>query len=34
LNAVPTEGDMMGAAISAADLKYCSIDDAECESCQ
>ena len=37
LNAVPAEGDMtaMNTAISAtADLKYCSIDDAECESCQ
>jgi ribonucleoside-diphosphate reductase alpha chain len=36
LNAVPAEGDMMatGAAVSEADLKYCSIDDAECESCQ
>ncbi|MEP6605287.1 MAG: ribonucleoside-diphosphate reductase subunit alpha [Nitrosospira sp.] len=34
LNAVPTEGDMMGAAISVTDLKYCSIDNAECESCQ
>jgi ribonucleoside-diphosphate reductase alpha chain len=37
LNAVPAEGDMtsMNAAISAtADLKYCSIDNAECESCQ
>ncbi len=36
LNAVPTEGDMtaMSGAISATDLKYCSIDNAECESCQ
>lgn len=37
LNAVPAEGDMtaMNTAISAtADLKYCSIDNAECESCQ
>ena len=34
LNAVPTEGDMMSAAISVTDLKYCSIDNAECESCQ
>ncbi len=36
LNAVPMEGDMiaMSAAISATDLKYCSIDNAECESCQ
>ncbi|MEO8767700.1 MAG: ribonucleoside-diphosphate reductase subunit alpha [Nitrosospira sp.] len=36
LNAVPAEGDItaMSAAISATDLKYCSIDNAECESCQ
>ncbi|MEO6824690.1 MAG: ribonucleoside-diphosphate reductase subunit alpha [Nitrosospira sp.] len=36
LNAVPAERDVvaMSAAISATDLKYCSIDDAECESCQ
>ena len=36
LNAVPAEGDMTatGAAVSETDLKYCSIDDAECESCQ
>lgn len=36
LNAVPAEGDMMAmsAVVSATDLKYCSIDDAECESCQ
>lgn len=36
LNAVPAEGDMMSTdtAVSEADLKYCSIDDAECESCQ
>lgn len=34
LNAVPTEGNMMSAAISVTDLKYCSIDNAECESCQ
>lgn len=36
LNAVPAEGDMMAmsAVVSVTDLKYCSIDDAECESCQ
>ena len=36
LNAVPAEGDMtaMSTAMSATDLKYCSIDNAECESCQ
>lgn len=36
LNAVPAERDMtaMSATESAIDLKYCSIDDAECESCQ
>jgi ribonucleoside-diphosphate reductase alpha chain len=36
LNAVPAEGDMaaMHATGPATDLKYCSIDDAECESCQ
>lgn len=36
LNAVPAERDVaaMRAAGSAIDLKYCSIDDAECESCQ
>ncbi|MGH8762062.1 MAG: ribonucleoside-diphosphate reductase subunit alpha [Nitrosospira sp.] len=37
LNAVSAEGDnmmAMSAVVSATDLKYCSIDDAECESCQ
>lgn len=36
LNAVPADKDMtaMSATISATDLKYCSIDNAECESCQ
>ena len=31
LNAVPTESDR---ATGATDLKYCAIDNAECESCQ
>ena len=36
LNAVPAEGSMaaMNTAASAADVKYCSIDNPECESCQ
>jgi ribonucleoside-diphosphate reductase alpha chain len=31
LNAVPSESDK---AKDATDLKYCAIDNAECESCQ
>jgi ribonucleoside-diphosphate reductase alpha chain len=36
LNAVPADGGIaaMNAEPAAADLKYCAIDDSECESCQ
>ncbi|HJT51577.1 MAG TPA: ribonucleoside-diphosphate reductase subunit alpha [Nitrosospira sp.] len=35
LNAVPKEGNITAMNMaSAADVKYCSIDDPECESCQ
>ena len=36
LNAVPADGDItaMSAEPAEADLKYCAIDDSECESCQ
>jgi ribonucleoside-diphosphate reductase alpha chain len=36
LNAVPTDGSMTTISVSATttELKYCSIDDSECESCQ
>lgn len=36
LNAVPADGSMATISVSAtaAKLKYCSIDDSECESCQ
>jgi ribonucleoside-diphosphate reductase alpha chain len=36
LNAVPADGSMTTISVSAttAELKYCSIDDSECESCQ
>jgi len=36
LNAVPADGNMtaMSVALTATGLKYCPIDDSECESCQ
>ena len=36
LNAVPADGSMTTISVSTttAELKYCSIDDSECESCQ
>ena len=35
LNAVPADGGMAGMSMTpATDLKYCAIDDSECESCQ
>ena len=35
LNAVPADGGMVGMNVApATDLKYCAIDDSECESCQ
>ena len=35
LNAVPADGGVAGMNVApATDLKYCAIDDSECESCQ